>query len=86
VFLQQNVVALLEGSQTKFFACALSTVTGIPVVRFHGDNRPFDQCEKEVQMSAGYRAYAHATLDILNTFQWTTIALVFDGNTSFNYE
>ena len=30
-------------------------------------------------MSAGYRDYGHAALDILNTFGWKTISLVFDG-------
>ena len=33
-------------------------------------------------MSAGYRDYAYATLDILNTFQWNKIALVLDGTNS----
>ena len=84
VFLQQNVVALIEGSNSKISACALSTVTGIPLIRLHGNSRPLDQCEHAVQMSAGYKAYANATLDILNTFQWTKIALVFDGKKSLN--
>ena len=79
VFLQQNIVALIEGSNSKISACALSTVTGIPLIRLHGNSRPLDQCEHTIQISAGYKAYAHATLDILNTFQWTKIALVFDG-------
>ena len=30
-------------------------------------------------MSAGYKEYAQATLDILNTFGWKNIVLVFDG-------
>ena len=79
IFLQQNVVALIEGSQAKASAFALSEVTGIPLIRLHGNSRPFDQCEKAIQMSAGYRDYAHATLDILNKFGWKTIALVFEG-------
>ncbi|KAJ7337781.1 hypothetical protein OS493_007937 [Desmophyllum pertusum] len=78
LLLQQNVVALIEGSHTKTSACALSTVTGIPLIRLHGDSRPFDQCQKAIQMSPGYRDYAHATLDILNTFHWENIVLVFD--------
>ena len=78
-FRQQNVVALIDGSHTKIPACALFTVTGIPLLRLHGDSRPLNGCEKAVQMSAGYRDYAHATLDILNTFHWEKIALVFDG-------
>ena len=80
---QQNVVALIEGSHKKNPACALSTLTGIPLIRLYGNDRPFDQCEKAIEMSAGYRDYAHATLDILNTFQWNKITLVFDGTTSF---
>ena len=78
----QNVVALIEGSLANSFACTLSEVTGIPLIRLHGDSSPFDQCEKAIQMSAGYRDYAHATLDILNTFHWKNIAVVFDGKHS----
>ena len=70
---------LIEGSKTKTFACVLSTVTGIPLIRLHGERRPFDQCEKAIHMSPGYKEYAHATLDILNTFGWKNIVLVFDG-------
>ncbi|KAJ7337784.1 hypothetical protein OS493_007941 [Desmophyllum pertusum] len=77
-FRDQNVITLIEGSHTKTSACALSTVTGIPLIRLHGDSRPFDQCENSIQMSAGYRDYAHATLDILNTFGWKNIIVVFD--------
>ena len=82
MLLQQNVVAIIEGSHTKHPTCALFTVTGIPLIRLYGNDRPFDQCENVIEMSAGYRDYAHATLDILNTFQWNKIALVFDGTTS----
>jgi len=78
LFLDQNVVALIEGSNTKMCACALSEVTGIPLIRLHGDSRPSDQCDKAIQMSAGYRDYAHATLAILKTFHWESLALVFD--------
>ena len=63
-------------------ACALSSVTGIPLILLHGDGRSFDQCEKAIQMSAGYKEYAHATLAILNTFGWNKIALVYDGKVS----
>jgi len=83
LFLDENVVALIEGSNTKTCACALSEVTGIPLIRLHGDSRPSDQCDKAIQMSAGYRDYAHATLAILKTFHWESIALVFDGKLSF---
>ena len=30
-------------------------------------------------MSAGYRDYAHATLDLVNEFQWKRVASVYDG-------
>jgi len=63
-------------------ACALSSVTGIPLIRLHGDSRSFGQCEKAIQMSAGYKEYAYATLAILNTFGWKNIALVYDGKVS----
>ena len=81
-FRQQNVIVLLEGSHTQSSACALSTVTDIPLIRLHGNNRPFYQCEKALQMSAGYKDYAQASLDILKTFQWQNIALVFDSKIS----
>ena len=74
---------LIEGGNTKTQACALSTVTGIPLIRLHGDSRSYEQCEKAIQMSAGYRDYGHAALEILNTFGWKTIALVFDGKYLF---
>ncbi|XP_074626587.1 glutamate receptor ionotropic, kainate 3-like isoform X2 [Acropora palmata] len=80
VFHRQNVFALIEGSHTKAYACALSTVTGIPLVRLYRNKKPFDQCDKAVQMSAGYRDYAHATLDIVNEFQWKRVASVYDEN------
>ena len=64
-------------------ACVLSEVTGIPLIRLHGDGKPSVQCDKAIQMSAGYKDYAHATLDILNTFHWESIALVFEGKRSF---
>jgi len=84
-FLQQNVITMIEGSHIKTSVCALSTVTGIPLIRLHGDRTPLDQCEKAVQMSVGYRDYAHATLDILNSFQWEKIALVYDGKNVLHF-
>ncbi|XP_078384274.1 glutamate receptor ionotropic, kainate 3-like isoform X2 [Oculina patagonica] len=81
-FRQQNVIALIGGSHSKASACALSTVTGIPLVRLHGDNRQLGQCEKAVDMSAEYRYLAHATLDILNKFKWKKISLIFDESRS----
>ena len=80
--LHQNAIVLIEGSNTTISACALSSVTGIPLIRLHGDSRSFDQCEKAIQMSAGYKEYAYATLAILNTFGWKNIALVYDGKVS----
>lgn len=77
--LQQNVIALIEGSLTKTSAWALSSVTGIPLIRLNGNNKPYDQHEHAVQMSAGYKYYAHATLDILKTLGLKKIALVFEG-------
>ena len=79
VFHQKNFFALIEGSHTKSYACALSAVSGIPLVRLYGNKRPFDQCDKAVQMSAGYRDYAHATLDIVNEFQWKRAVSIYDG-------
>ncbi|KAL9962098.1 hypothetical protein ACROYT_G031169 [Oculina patagonica] len=73
LLLQQNVVVLIEGNLPKPSACSLSEVTGIPLIRLHGDSRPCDQCERAIQMSAEYKDYAHATLDILNKFGWKSI-------------
>ncbi|XP_020619406.1 uncharacterized protein LOC110057163 [Orbicella faveolata] len=78
--LDHNTIVLIEGSNTKMSACTLSSVTGIPLIRFHGDSRSFDQCEKAIQMSAGYKEYALATRAILNTFGWKNIALVYDAS------
>ena len=80
--LKQNVIALIEGSNLKISACVLSTVTGIPLIRLHGYSRPFEQCDQAIKIPAEYRDYAHATLDIIYTFRWGKIALVFDGKTS----
>lgn len=80
MFRQQNVSALIEGSYSKVSACAISTVTGIPLIRLHGNNLHFDQCERAVDMSAGYRYLAHATFDVLNMLKWRRILLIFDGN------
>ena len=83
-FLTQNVLCLVEGGYATTQACAaaLSTVTGIPLIRLHGNSQPFERCEKTLQLSASYKAYAHASLDILSTFHWTKVALVFDGKSS----
>ena len=75
ILLQQNVIALIEGSETKNSACTLSTVTGIPLVCLHGDKK----CKKTVQMMVGHKAYARASLDIISRFKWEKVTLVFEG-------
>ena len=66
--------------------CALSAVTGIPVISLSRDTRPINECKKSVQMHPGYKTYAHATLDIVNTFQWKKLALLYDGkNLSYGF-
>ena len=83
VFVQEDVIALIEGSHiNKSDTCALSAVTGIPVISLSRDTRPINECTKSVQMHPGYKTFAHATLDILNTFQWEKIALLYDGKTN----
>ena len=80
MLVEENVIAMIEGNHINTSdACALSAVTGIPVISLRGDTRPTDECVKTVQIQAGYRTYAHATLDILNTFQWKNIALLYEG-------
>ncbi|XP_015753332.1 PREDICTED: glutamate receptor 2-like isoform X2 [Acropora digitifera] len=74
--LQHNVIALLDGSHTKIPACALATITNIPLIHLHGNNLAPDRCAKAIQLSADYKDYAHASLDIINTFHWKNIALV----------
>lgn len=81
--LDQNVIALAEGSNTNRSACALSEVTNIPLLRLHGDSHNLEQCEKAIQMSANYRDYAQATLDIINKFRWTRIVVIYEGRCSF---
>ena len=76
VFQQQNITVLIGGSQSESHACSLSTVTGIPLIRLVS----FNQCDKTVDMSADYRNFAHATFDVLASFHWRKISLVFDGN------
>ena len=79
LFLKQNILSLIEGSRATYPACALATVTGIPLIRLRATIQPYESCENAVHMTPGYMAYAHASLDILNTFHWTNVALVFDG-------
>lgn len=74
-----NVITLIEGGAATTSGCALSTITGIPLIRLHGNNGPLDQCEKAIQMSAGYKDYAYATLDILKIYEWKNIVLVYEG-------
>ena len=86
LLIQQNVIALIdEGGHTKTSSCALSTLTKIPLIRLNGHSTQFSQCEKLVQMSPGYKDYAHASLAILKTFRWENVALVFDGTLSYYY-
>ena len=84
LLIQENVIALIdEGGHTKTSSCALSTLTNIPLIRLNGHSTPFSQCEKLVQMSPGYKDYAHASLAILKTFRWENVALVFDGTLKY---
>ena len=84
-FFQGDVIALIEGSHINTSdTCALSAVTGIPVISLSRDTRPISKCKKSVQMHPGYKTYAHASLDILNTFQWKKIALLYDGKTNLD--
>ena len=80
VFQQQNITVLIGGSQSESHACSLSTVTGIPLVRLHERLIPFNQCDKTVDMSVDSTYIAHATFDVLTSFHWRKISLVFDGN------
>ncbi|XP_022787771.1 glutamate receptor 4-like [Stylophora pistillata] len=51
---------------------------GVSVIRLHGSGGKFDQCERAVDMSAGYRYFAHATFDVLNILKWRRLLLIFD--------
>ena len=83
-FLQQNITVLIGERRSTTPACALSTVTGIPLVRLHGNSMPLEHCEKTVDMSAEYTHFAHATYDLVNRFSWKKISLIFDGNQLFS--
>ena len=78
---------LIEGSHVNTSdTCVLSAVTGIPVISLSRDTRPINECKKSVHMHPGYKTYAHATLDIVNTFQWKKLALLYDGkNLSYGF-
>ena len=77
--LQHNVIALVEGTHTKIPACAFSTITNIPLIHLHGNHPTLERCAKAIQLSADYKDYAHASLDIINSFHWKNIAMVTDG-------
>ena len=79
MFLGEGVLTFIEGSYTNTSTCVLSAVTSIPFFRLHGSSIPLDHCGPVVHMSAGYKDYAHASLDIISIFQWDKAALVFDG-------
>ena len=76
---QYNVIALVEGSHTKIPACALATITNIPLIHLRANYPSLDRCGKAIHLSADFKDYAHASLDIINTFQWKNIAMVADG-------
>ena len=77
--LQHNVIALVGGSHTKIPACALATITKTPLIQLHGNYPTLDRSVKAIQLSPDFKDYAHASLDIINTFQWKNIAMVSDG-------
>lgn len=79
MFLGESVLTFIEGSHANTSTCVLSAVTSIPFFRLHGNSIPLDHCGPVVHMSAGYKDYAHASLDIISTFQWDKVALVFGG-------
>ena len=84
--LQQNVVALIEGSHSTVSACVLSTFTGIPLIRLHEDHDHWYKCEQAgVTMSAPSSNYAGATVKLLKTFHWTKVAVVYEGKTAGAY-
>ena len=77
---QQNITTLIEGSYSRASACAISLVMGVSVIRLPGSGEQFDQCERAVDMSAGYRYFAHATFDVLSILKWRRLLLIFDGD------
>ena len=77
--LQHNVIALVGGSHTKIPACALATITKTPLIQLHGNYPTLDRSVKAIQLSPDFKDYAHASLDIINTFHWKNIAMVSDG-------
>ncbi|XP_044180944.1 glutamate receptor 2-like [Acropora millepora] len=76
--LRHNVILLVGGSLTKIPACALATITKIPLIHLHSNYPTLDRCVKAIQFSPDFKDYARALLDIINTFQWKNIAMVSD--------
>lgn len=77
--LKSDVIAMIDFSSLPHNTCALSSVTKIPLLRIHGskDYMMKDVCDQVITMSADYTSYAHATIQILDTFQWKKIAFMF---------
>ena len=78
-FLQHNVIALVKGNNTRIPACTVATIINIPLINLHGNYPTLNRCAKVIQLSADFKDYAHASLDIIYTFHWKNIALVADG-------
>ena len=84
-FLQHNVIALVKGNNTKIPACTVATIINIPLINLHGNYPSLNRCAKAIQLSADFKDYAHASLDIINTFHWKNVALVADGRKHWLY-
>ena len=84
-FLQHNVIALVKGNNTKIPACTVATIINIPLIHLIGNYPTLNRCAKAIQLSADFKDYAHASLDIINTFQWKNVALVANGKEYWLY-
>ena len=84
--LQQDVVALIDGHHSSDSACVLSMFTEIPLIRLHGNRDHWSQCEHVgVTLSANYESYARATVQLLKTFHWSKVVILYEGKIIDNH-
>ena len=73
-------MALTEGSHSSAPACVLSVFTGIPFVRLHNNRDHWNKCDHAgVSLSPSYSDYTRATVQLLETFHWEKVAVLYEG-------
>lgn len=81
--LKSDVIGIYSLDPDPVEECILSSLSGIPLFRLHDQEttkvKHFGFCDKLITMSANFFSYAEATDQILRSFQWKKIALIFEG-------